>query len=65
MNQQVAENNNNSEIRVLIVDDHELVRHGFKSLLGSQQGITVVDTLIVVKMRLTGVVTMRTVLMSF
>ena len=45
MIQQVAENKNNSEIRVLIVDDHELVRHGFKSLLGSQQGITVVDTL--------------------
>jgi two-component system invasion response regulator UvrY len=38
-------NSNNSEIRVLIVDDHELVRFGFKSLLGSQDGIYVVDTL--------------------
>jgi len=38
-------NNNNSEIRVLIVDDHDLVRHGFKSLLGAQEGINVVDTL--------------------
>ncbi len=34
-----------SEIRVLIVDDHDLVRHGFKSLLNSQDGIHVVDTL--------------------
>lgn len=39
------ENNNNSEIRVLIVDDHDLVRYGFKSLLGSQAGINVVETL--------------------
>lgn len=39
------ENNNNSEIRVLIVDDHDLVRYGFKSLLGSQTGIDVVETL--------------------
>jgi two-component system invasion response regulator UvrY len=38
-------NSNNSETRVLIVDDHELVRFGFKSLLGSQDGINVVDTL--------------------
>lgn len=35
----------NSAIRVLIVDDHDLVRHGFKSLLGSQSGIEVADTL--------------------
>jgi two-component system invasion response regulator UvrY len=32
-------------IKVLIVDDHDLVRNGFKSLLGSQQGINVLDTL--------------------
>jgi two-component system, NarL family, invasion response regulator UvrY len=32
-------------IKVLIVDDHELVRFGFKSLLSSQDGIEVVDTL--------------------
>ena len=38
-------NNKGSEIRVLIVDDHDLVRLGFKSLLGAQDGITVVDTL--------------------
>ena len=38
-------NNNNSDIRVLIVDDHDLVRFGFKSLLGAQDGITVLDTL--------------------
>ncbi len=36
---------NHSEIRVLIVDDHDLVRYGFKSLLGTQQGIDVIDTL--------------------
>ncbi len=30
---------------MLIVDDHDLVRFGFKSLLGAQDGITVVDTL--------------------
>lgn len=36
---------NNSEIRVLIVDDHDLVRHGFKSLLSTQNGIEVVETL--------------------
>ena len=41
----MSKNNNNSEIRVLIVDDHELVRFGFKSLLGTQHGIDVVDTL--------------------
>ncbi|MBE9559571.1 MAG: response regulator [Proteobacteria bacterium] len=41
----MSESNNNSEIRVLIVDDHDLVRHGFKSLLGSQAGIDVVETL--------------------
>ena len=32
-------------IRVLIVDDHDLVRHGFKSLLNAQEGIVVVDAL--------------------
>jgi two-component system, NarL family, invasion response regulator UvrY len=37
--------NNNSVTRVLIVDDHDLVRYGFKSLLGAQAGIEVVDTL--------------------
>ena len=41
----MTENNNISKIRVLIVDDHELVRFGFKSLLGAQQGIQVVETL--------------------
>lgn len=35
----------NSDIRVLIVDDHELVCFGFKSLLGAQDGIDVVGTL--------------------
>ncbi len=29
----------------MIVDDHDLVRHGFKSLLGSQHGIAVKQTL--------------------
>ena len=38
-------NNKDSDIQVLIVDDHDLVRFGFKSLLGAQDGITVVDTL--------------------
>ncbi len=41
----MTESNNNCDIRVLIVDDHELVRYGFKSLLGAQDGISVVDTL--------------------
>ena len=41
----MSDSNNNSEIRVLIVDDHDLVRHGFKSLLGSHDGIDVVETL--------------------
>ncbi len=41
----MTQNHNNSDIRVLIVDDHDLVRHGFKSLLGSQAGIDVVATL--------------------
>jgi DNA-binding NarL/FixJ family response regulator len=31
-----------SNIGVMIVDDHDLVRRGFASLLSSQQGITVV-----------------------
>ena len=29
----------------MIVDDHDLVRHGFKSLLSTQDGIVVVETL--------------------
>ena len=41
----MSESNNNSEINVMIVDDHDLVRHGFKSLLGSQHGIAVIQTL--------------------
>jgi two-component system invasion response regulator UvrY len=41
----MAESKNNSDIRVLIVDDHDLVRFGFKSLLSAQAGISVVDTL--------------------
>jgi len=41
----MTEKKNNSDIRVLIVDDHDLVRFGFKSLLGAQDGINVVDTL--------------------
>ncbi len=41
----MTESNNNCDIRVLIVDDHELVRYGFKSLLGAQDGISVIDTL--------------------
>ncbi len=41
----MSENINNSEIKVLIVDDHDLVRYGFKSLLGAQDGINVVETL--------------------
>ncbi len=31
-------------IRVMIVDDHDLVRHGFKSLLGASKGIDVIAT---------------------
>ncbi len=41
----MTENTINSDIRVLIVDDHDLVRFGFKSLLATQQGIVVVGTL--------------------
>ncbi len=41
----MSDSNDNSEIRVLIVDDHDLVRHGFKSLLSTQNGIDVVETL--------------------
>ena len=41
----MSENKNNSDIRVLIVDDHDLVRYGFKSLLGAHEGISVVETL--------------------
>jgi len=41
----MAEYNNNSVTRVLIVDDHDLVRFGIKSLLSAQPGIAVVDTL--------------------
>ena len=31
-----------SKIRVMVVDDHDLVRHGFSSLLAAQDGIEVV-----------------------
>lgn len=41
----MPESNNISKTRVLIVDDHELVRFGFKSLLGTQDSIEVVGTL--------------------
>ena len=41
----MTETNNNIPSRVLIVDDHDLVRFGFKSLLGAQPGIEVLDTL--------------------
>ena len=41
----MTESNNNSKTRVLIVDDHELVRFGFKSLLGTQGCLEVVETL--------------------
>lgn len=41
----MSDSKDNSEIRVLIVDDHDLVRHGFKSLLSTQDGIDVVETL--------------------
>ena len=41
----MSEHHRNSKIRVLIVDDHELVRFGFKSLLGEQDCVEVVDTL--------------------
>ena len=41
----MSESSNNSQIKVLIVDDHDLVHHGFKSLLGTQSGIDVVETL--------------------
>jgi len=38
-------NTANSVINILIVDDHDLVRHGFKSLLAEHAHINVVDTL--------------------
>jgi len=41
----MSESNNNSVTRVMIVDDHDLVRFGFKSLLSSQPGLEVVGTL--------------------
>lgn len=41
----MSESSNNSVTKVLIVDDHDLVRHGFKSLLSAQAGIDVVETL--------------------
>ncbi len=41
----MSENDDNTKIKVLIVDDHELVRFGFKSLLGKNDGIDVLDTL--------------------
>ena len=40
----MAKSTNHSNITVLIVDDHDLVRHGFKSLLAAQDGIRVLDT---------------------
>jgi len=41
----MTETNDNLPSRVLIVDDHDLVRFGFKSLLSGQPGIEVLDTL--------------------
>ena len=41
----MSENNNNSNVKVLIVDDHDLVRYGFKSILSTQDGIDVIETL--------------------
>jgi len=41
----MSESANNSVTRVVIVDDHDLVRFGFKSLLSTQAGIDVVTTL--------------------
>lgn len=41
---QMPDNSSDSNISVLIVDDHDLVRHGFKSILSAQQGIDVVET---------------------
>jgi len=41
----MSESDNNSVTRVVIVDDHDLVRFGFKSLLSTQSGINVVATL--------------------
>lgn len=41
----MPDNSDNSDIRLVIVDDHDLVRHGFKSLLGAQPGIAVVGTM--------------------
>ena len=42
----MSESSSDSVIKVLIVDDHDLVRHGFKSLLGAQDGIEVVETIL-------------------
>lgn len=41
----MSDSSNKTQIKVLIVDDHDLVRFGFKSLLGTQPGIEVVETL--------------------
>ena len=41
----MTETNDNLPSRVLIVDDHDLVRFGFKSLLSGQSGIEVLDVL--------------------
>jgi two-component system invasion response regulator UvrY len=41
----MSESDNNSVTRVMIIDDHDLVRFGFKSLLSAQAGIDVVATL--------------------
>lgn len=35
---------NSSELRLVVVDDHELVREGLRSMLTSQRGIAVVGT---------------------
>jgi len=41
----MSENVSNGFIRVLIVDDHELVRFGFKSLIGAQENVEVLAAL--------------------
>ncbi len=41
----MPESPDNSEIKVQIVDDHDPVRFGLKSLLGARDGIDVVETL--------------------
>ena len=41
----MSNNANGTKTRVLIVDDHDLVRFGFKSMLSAQDSIEVLDTL--------------------